>query len=167
MRALLAGALLAAACTASAKQPTLAEVQGDVTVVAFWATWCAPCKHELPMLEALHQKYKSDPSVRVVAVSVDSAGKASRARKQAKELGLTMPLIVDESLYAKFFGAGDTDVPRLAVFDRTHAGLDRNGALAGETPAEFVAALSKAIDAVRAGKPTPPTAQWAALPAAK
>lgn len=163
MRALVAGALLAAACTASARQPKLAEVQGDVTVVAFWATWCEPCRHELPLLEALHQKYKRDPGVRVVAVSVDSPGKAARARRQARELGLTMPLIVDEGLYASFFGAGDTDVPRLAVFDRKRGGLERNGALTGETQEQFVAALSAAVEAVRTGKPAPPTPQWAAL----
>jgi thiol-disulfide isomerase/thioredoxin len=167
MRALLAGALLAAACTASARQPSLSEVEGEITVVGFWATWCEPCRHELPMLEALHQKYKNDGKVRIVAVSVDSTSKTAKARRVAKELGLTMPLIVDEALYAKFFGGGDTDVPRLAVFDRKRGGLERNGALAGETPDLFVATLSTAIEAVRAGKPTPPTPQWSALAAAK
>jgi thiol-disulfide isomerase/thioredoxin len=167
MRALVAAAMLSAACTASAKQPSLSEVQGEITVVAFWATWCAPCRHELPLLEALHQKYKNDGKVRVVAVSVDSAGKASKARRVAKELGLTMPLIVDEALYASFFGGGDTDVPRLAVIDRKRGGLERNGALAGETPELFVATLSTAIEAVRTGKPQPPTPQWNALAPAK
>lgn len=165
MRALVACALVAVACHADAKQPTLAEVQGDVTVLAFWATWCEPCRHELPMVEALHQKYKSDAAVRVVAVSVDSAGKASKARRVARELGLTMPLIVDEALYKSFFGAGDTDVPRLAVIDRRRGGVERNGALSGETTEAFVAVVSAAIESVRAGKAAPPTPQWSPLSA--
>ena len=165
MRALLAAALLAIACHADAKQPSLSEVQGDVTVVVFWATWCEPCRHELPMVEALHQKYKGDAAVRVVAVSVDSPGKAGKARRVAHELGLTMPLIVDEALYKSFFGAGDTDVPRLAVIDRKRGGLERNGALMGETTDVFVATLSTAIEAVRAGKPMAPSPMWAPLAA--
>jgi peroxiredoxin len=40
-------------------QMSLAEQKGNVVMVNFWATWCAPCRQEMPHLEALHQRYSS------------------------------------------------------------------------------------------------------------
>jgi thiol-disulfide isomerase/thioredoxin len=161
MRGWLLGAVaLATACIANAERPTLATLSGEVTVVSFWATWCAPCKHELPMVEALYQKLKSDPRVRVVVVSVDAPRKASQAQEEAKKLGLTAPLLVDEPEYAKLFGDGDEKVPRLVVIDRKHAGLERIGALAGETADAFVRNVSAAVESVKAGAPRPPSPMW-------
>ena len=161
-RSVLAVALVAlAACNpASAKQPSLAELSGDVTVVAFWATWCGPCRHELPMVEALKQKLAGDARVHVVAVSVDTGHNAAKARKLASELGLTMPVLVDEGLYVKFFGGDDIAVPRLAVIDRKQSGLQRNGAVAGEAADAFVRDVTTAIDSVKAGAPKPPSLMW-------
>ena len=50
----------------------LHQVIGEsrIVLVNFWATWCAPCRYELPMLEKLYEKYKNDGFV-VLAVSVD------------------------------------------------------------------------------------------------
>jgi len=163
---LAAAALLLAACAARAdrqkqQQPSLAELQRDVTVVVFWATWCGPCRQELPLVEALHQKYKDDPQVRVVAVSVDHARKATAARKVAADLRLTMPLVTDgEATYYRFFGGDDTDVPRLAIVDRRQAGLERMGAVSDERAEGFVRDVSAAVESVRAGSPKPPTALW-------
>lgn len=158
--------LVVSACAARADQASFAELRRDVTVAAFWATWCEPCRHELPLVEALAQKYKNDPHVRVVAVSVDSRRKAGAARKELSELGVTAPLVTDgEKLYFRCFGGDDTDVPRLAVIDKKGAGLDRNGAVAGETAEAFVRDVSAAIESVRAGQPRPPTLQWKPLTA--
>ena len=164
MRRWLIGLIaLGAACAANAKQPSLAELSGEVTVIAFFATWCAPCRQELPLVEALKQALLGDARVRVVAVSVDSAHKAKKARQLAGELGLTMPLLVDPALYVKFFGGDDLSVPRLAVIDRKQAGLQRNGAVAGETADAFVREVAAAIAAVKAGAATPPSPSWQSL----
>ena len=46
----------------------------DVTyIVNFWATWCVPCIKELPYFEGLEKKYKDDPKVKVILVSLDFA----------------------------------------------------------------------------------------------
>ena len=62
----------------------LAEDTSDVTVVNFWATWCAPCRREIPEFSAFAAEH---PDVRVLGVSVDDALDAPRLARAAKRLG--------------------------------------------------------------------------------
>lgn len=55
----------------SGKLVTLGDLKGKVVLVDFWASWCAPCREELPVLEALHKKYRAQGLV-VVGVNADS-----------------------------------------------------------------------------------------------
>ncbi len=55
------------------KPHTLAELRGHPAVVNFWATWCGPCKEEMPHLQRLADSYAAQ-GVRFVAVSLDAAG---------------------------------------------------------------------------------------------
>src|SRR5262245_23129895 len=52
---------------------TIADLPGKAKVINFWATWCAPCLHEMPLLNDLSKKYASK-DVTFVAVSVDENG---------------------------------------------------------------------------------------------
>lgn len=64
----------------AAGQPTkIAAFKGQVTVINLWATWCAPCKIEMPTLAALQKAYEGKP-VSVVAISIDKPDKAQEAR---------------------------------------------------------------------------------------
>ena len=158
-RSLAAVALAAAG--ASAKEPSLAELSGDVTVVSFWATTCKPCRNEMPWLETLRKSLAADARVRVVAVNIDEPKDAAAARAMATELGLTAPVLVDAKLYQRFFGGKDLAVPRLVVIDKKLAGLERLGALAGEKGDGFVRDVSAAVAAVEGGgSPSPPSAMW-------
>ncbi len=56
----------------------LAELLGDVTILNFWATWCGPCRQELPELERLAAEHKG-LSLRVLAINVDSPRPAVEA----------------------------------------------------------------------------------------
>jgi thiol-disulfide isomerase/thioredoxin len=60
------------------KPMKIADLKGQVVVLNLWATWCAPCKVEMPTLAKLQAAYKGKP-VEVVAVSIDSADDAAKA----------------------------------------------------------------------------------------
>jgi DsbE subfamily thiol:disulfide oxidoreductase len=68
----------------------LADLRGTPVVVNFWATWCAPCRKELPAIAAWA---KANPDVRVVGV--DYEDDVADARAFADELGATWPMVVD------------------------------------------------------------------------
>lgn len=70
--------------------------EGDVVVLNIWATWCGPCRVEMPSLEALHRAY-ADSGLRVVAVSVDNPGNENAILDFAREYGLTFELLHDPS----------------------------------------------------------------------
>jgi thiol-disulfide isomerase/thioredoxin len=54
----------------SGKTQKIADVRGSVAVINFWATWCAPCREELPLLSSLTQEYAAK-NVRFIAISAD------------------------------------------------------------------------------------------------
>jgi len=74
------------------KQVNLASLAGKVVIVDFWATWCAPCREELPQLEKFHQKYASK-GLAVVGVSVDK--EASGIKGFLEKLKVTFPVVHD------------------------------------------------------------------------
>ena len=70
----------------------LAEQRGHVVLINFWATWCAPCRQEMPHLNALYQKYRGAGFV-LLGVNVDDDAKAAAAL--AGQLGLSFPVLLD------------------------------------------------------------------------
>jgi thiol-disulfide isomerase/thioredoxin len=68
---------------------------GQVTLVNIWATWCIPCRTEMPALEALYQKLKPH-GFRIAAVSVDE-GSIEDVRTFARDYGITFDILHDRS----------------------------------------------------------------------
>ena len=66
------------------------EWDGKVLVVNFWATWCAPCREEIPLLIDLERRR---PGVRVIGIAVD---RADAVRAFAEELGIGYPILLDD-----------------------------------------------------------------------
>lgn len=70
---------------------TTTELAGKVVVLNFWATWCAPCKDELPTLQTLHDI--SDAQTVVLTINVREP--AARAARYMQSTGMTFPVISD------------------------------------------------------------------------
>ncbi|PYP18847.1 MAG: thioredoxin [Gemmatimonadetes bacterium] len=94
---------------------SLADYRGKVVLLNVWATWCAPCRVEMPSLERLHAKL-AGPDFAVVAVSIDD-GDSSSVMNFVRELGLGFDVLQDK-------GGGiqqiyqTTGVPESFVIDR-------------------------------------------------
>lgn len=69
----------------------LSELRGKVVIVNFWATWCGPCRKELPQLERLHRRFSTDG----LAMLGLSDEKADEARRYLEENGITYPTLHD------------------------------------------------------------------------
>ncbi len=93
------------ATTLDGETVSLNDYKGKVVLVNIWATWCAPCREEMPSMQRLHERV-ADPDFAILAVSVDanlfgSAGWGGRIGGNvsdfADEFGLTFPILLDPS----------------------------------------------------------------------
>lgn len=80
--------------TPEGQNVTLSQFQGQVVLINFWATWCPPCRLEMPFLEAAYERYK-DQGFTVLAVDQQESPQAVRAYFQ--ELGLSFPVVIDST----------------------------------------------------------------------
>ena len=74
-------------------QVSLASLKGKVVMVNFWATWCVPCRQEMPHLQALYERYSS-LGFELLAVNVEK-NNAEGARKWLEETPVTFPVLFD------------------------------------------------------------------------
>lgn len=82
------------AVTMDGAEVVSADLLGAPYMLNIWATWCAPCRQEMPELQELHDAYE-DQGFRVVAVSVDDRGATEQIMGFTEELGLTFPIYHD------------------------------------------------------------------------
>jgi peroxiredoxin len=75
---------------------TLTDYRGDVILLNIWATWCIPCRTEMPSIEAVHQAL-GPKGLKVVAVSVDNEGEEQKIRDFAREYQLSFEMLHDPS----------------------------------------------------------------------
>jgi len=92
---------------------TLKEQRGKVVVLNFWATWCPPCRKEMPDLEALYQQFK-DQGLVILAISDEDAGKVKPFIAERK---VTYPILLDpgRKVNELFQIEG---IPKTFVYDR-------------------------------------------------
>ena len=71
---------------------SMTDVRGKVVLVNFWATWCAECRPEMPVLERLHRELGPRG---LAIIGINAREPAPAVRRYATELGLTFPLVLD------------------------------------------------------------------------
>jgi thiol-disulfide isomerase/thioredoxin len=113
---------------------TLAEWRGKVLVVNFWATWCAPCREEIPLFVKLQREY-GERGLQFVGIAIDEPGKV---QPFAQEFGINYPVMVgglDTAEWSRRLGNGAGALPYTLIIGRdgvvraTHLGAMKEGAL--------------------------------------
>ena len=70
----------------------LSEYRGDVVMINFWATWCGPCRQEMPLLDELYTRYQR-VGFNLLGVNIDDDSR--RAMQMIEELGVNFPVLFD------------------------------------------------------------------------
>jgi peroxiredoxin len=95
------------------KSWTLKELRGKVVLVNFWATWCPPCRKEMPDLQTLYSQFK-DQGLVILAISDEDAGKVKPFVAKQK---VTYPILLDpgRKVHELFEVVG---IPKTFIYDR-------------------------------------------------
>ncbi len=81
------------------KTHTLSALKGNAILVNLWATWCPPCRAEMPAIEKMYQEYK-DQGFIVLAINTTYQDEPSSISPFIKEYNLTFPILLDEKGFA-------------------------------------------------------------------
>jgi peroxiredoxin len=96
---------------------TLSSLKGQVVVMSFWATWCGPCKEEMPHLQSMYGKLK-DKGLTVLSISTDDARSASKVKPFVMKMGYSFPVLLDkESTVIGAYNPSKT-LPYTVIIDR-------------------------------------------------
>jgi len=79
--------------SATGKNLRLSEYRGDVVMINFWATWCGPCRQEMPLLDDLYSRYER-VGFNLLGVNIDDD--SSRAMQMVEDLGVNFPVLFDD-----------------------------------------------------------------------
>jgi thiol-disulfide isomerase/thioredoxin len=97
------------------KTVKFSDFRGKVVILDFWATWCVPCRVEIPNFVELQKQY-GDKGLRVVGVSLDEQG-PEVVKKFVKQFGVTYPIVIGNQKVAEAYGGIDA-IPTTFVIDR-------------------------------------------------
>lgn len=102
------------------KPQRLSDFRGKVVFLNFWATWCKPCREEMPSMEVLHKNFEKDGLV-ILAVSIDRVTTTKDIPPFIKGMNLTFPVLIDS------WGKTDKPYKRMGVPETFI--IDRDGVI--------------------------------------
>ncbi len=115
------------------KQVRLSDFRGKAVLLNFWATWCAPCKIEMPWFVDLQKQYASQ-GLQVIGVAMDDSGEEAIA-KFAKEMAVNYPVLIGKESVGDAYG-GVEFLPTTFFIDRQGKVVDRVFGLVGHSDME-------------------------------
>ena len=123
----------------SGKKVSLADFKGKPVVIDFWATYCAPCKLEMPWFEEFTAKYK-DQGLVVLGVDQDDSVGKNEVALAAKRTGVTYPILMPDKTIATNYKLGDY-LPQTFFVDKN--GTVAEEVIGGRSKDEIEAAVKK------------------------
>lgn len=120
----------------------LADYKGKVIVTNFWATWCGPCRIEMPELERAMEKYKGDKDVVFLAINTDDD--RNYVEPYVKGQKIKLPVVYANNLDVEY---RITSIPTTIVFDRQGQMSFRQAGY--NSREDFVTMLSEKIEAAK------------------
>lgn len=94
----------------------LSDFRGDAVLLNFWATWCAPCRIEMPWLVEFYKQYQSQ-GLEIVGVSMDDTGQETAVAEFIKERNVNYPILRGNNEVADLYG-GLRFLPQTLFIDR-------------------------------------------------
>ena len=96
---------------------SLSSLRGKVILLNVWATWCGPCREEMPSIETLYEEFRKDPDFVVLAVSQDSAGRGA-VDSYVRKNGYKFTVLLDpENQVGDAYDV--SGIPETFIIDRT------------------------------------------------
>jgi len=123
------------------KTMRLSDLRGKAVLLNFWATWCGPCKIEMPWFVDLQNQYGSQ-GLQIVGVAMDDGSKEDIA-KFAKDLGVNYPILIGKESVGDQYG-GVPALPESFVIARDGKIVDKIVGLRGKS--EIEDAIKKALN---------------------
>jgi thiol-disulfide isomerase/thioredoxin len=130
------------------KNISLTDYRGKAVLLNFWATWCGPCKIEMPWFVELQNQYGAQ-GLQIVGVAMDDSSKEDIA-KFVKDMGVNYPVLIGKEAVGDAYG-GVPALPESFFISRDGKIVDRIMGLEGK--AEIEDAIKKALNAQAAAAP--------------
>jgi|SRR5215813_3447060 len=125
----------------------LSAYKGKVVVLDFWATWCPPCRQEIPQLVRIANQFRSK-GVEVIGLHIDDQGRSSpqQIRKFIQDFDINYTVgMASNDMFIAYLGEEETAIPQTLVFDRNGKIIAHLVGYGDDHAGRLDAAINKAI----------------------